>query len=196
MKLRELFENAEHGPSIGVCYGRWNPPHKGHKAAWETAAQFDTFYIGTNQNTQGPNDPLPYDVKLVAMETVWPEVAGHVIPEQNLFTLATRISQKHGHHAHLKVCTDEAWLTSSLEKYNGIEGPHGFYKFASISHEPTPRLSSATALRAAVRQGDRELFSAAAGVSADTPIKVGKRSVKFFDLVARYLKEYPEKVKK
>ena len=57
MKLRELFENK--GNSVGVCFGRWNPPHKGHRAAWEIAANFGTFYVGTNKNTEGPNDPLP-----------------------------------------------------------------------------------------------------------------------------------------
>jgi hypothetical protein len=203
MKLRELFERqvpadapAQPTTSVGVCFGRWNPPHKGHRAAWETAAEFDHFYIGTNQNTQGPNDPLPYDVKLIAMEAVWPEIAGHVIPETNLFTLASKIYAKYGDNVDLKVCTDEEWLTSGLSKHNGKEGKHGYYNFASISHVPTPRLSSATALRSAARRGDREEFSAAAGVPADTPIKVGKRAVRFFDLVSKYLNMYPEKAKK
>lgn len=197
MKLRELFERqAPSSTTVGVCFGRWNPPHKGHRAAWETAAQFDHFYIGTNQNTQGPNDPLPYDVKLIAMATVWPEVEGHVIPETNLFTLATKIFAKYGEGANLKVCTDEAWLAEGLVKYNGKEGKHGYYKFASIEQVPTPRLSSATSLRAAARRGDREEFSAAAGVPADTVIHVGKKGVKFFDLVAKYLNEFPEPKKK
>lgn len=198
MKLREIFENNQGaGKTIGVCFGRFNPPHKGHRAAWETAAQFDEFYVGTNKNTQGPNDPLPYDVKLVAMETIWPEVAGHVIPETNLFTLITRVYATHGDGNHLKIATDEDWLTAAAQKYNGVEGNHGYYKFASIEQEPTPRLSSATALRAAVRQGDREAFSSAAGVSSETPIKVdGKRSVRFFDLVKHYLDQFPEPVKK
>lgn len=199
MKLREFFEAQPQpaGKTIGVCFGRFNPPHKGHRAAWETAAQFDDFYIGTNESTQGPKDPLPYDVKLIAMQTIWPEVTGHVIPEQNLFTLATRVYNQFGETANLKVCTDEDWLAASLQKYNGKEGPHGFFNFASIEQEPTPRLSSATALRAAVKAGNREEFSAAAGVSADTPIKVeGKRSVRFFDLVKHYLDQFPEPVKK
>ena len=204
MKLRELFENPNKpvepqgaSTTVGVCFGRFNPPHKGHRAAWETAAQYDHFYVGTNQNTQGPNDPLPYDVKLVAMATIWPEIEGHVIPETNLFTLASRVFDKHGENVDLKVCTDEAWLTDTLVKYNGQEAKHGYYKFNSIEQVPTPRLSSATALRAAVRGGDREAFSAAAGVSADTPIKVeGKRSVRFFDLVKHYLDQFPEPVKK
>jgi hypothetical protein len=197
MKLRELFENPRQASTtVGVCFGRFNPPHKGHRAAWETAAQFDHFYVGTNQNTQGADDPLPYDAKLLAMEAIWPEVAGHVIPETNLFTLVSKVYGKYGESVDLKVCTDEAWLASALQKYNGKEGSHGYYKFASIEQVPTPRLSSATKLRAAVRAGDREEFSEAAGVPADTPIKYNGKNVRFFDLVAHFLKQFPEKVKK
>ena len=196
MKLRQLFEAPQRHVTVGVCYGRWNPPHKGHRAAWETAAQFGDFYVGTNQNTSGADDPLPYDVKLKAMAAIWPEVAGHVIPETNLFTLVTKIFGKYGEGVDLKVATDEAWLVNSLLKYNGIEAAHGYYKFNSITHVPTPRLSSATALRAAVRAGDREAFAEAAGVPADTPIHIGKKSVPFFDLVEHYLSQYPEKAKK
>lgn len=195
MKLRELFESTKL-TTIGVCFGRWNPPHKGHRAAWEIASQNDHWYVGTNQNTQGPNDPLPYDVKVKCMAAMYPEIAGHVIPEKNLFTLAVKIYNKYGEHVDLKVCTDESWLTEGLSKYNGQEASHGYYKFANIEHVPTPRLSSATALRAAVRNNDPADFGSAAGIPADTPIEIDGKSVKFFDLVARYLKEFPEKAKK
>jgi hypothetical protein len=196
MKLRQLFESAAVHPTVGVCYGRWNPPHKGHRAAWEAAAQFGHFYIGTNENTAGPDDPLPYDAKLKAMAAIWPGVTGHVIPETNLFYLAAKVFATHGEGIDLKVATDEAWLVNSLIKYNGIEAAHGYYKFNSITAVATPRLSSATALRAAVRAGDREAFADAAGVPADTPISIGKKSVPYFDLVSHYLAQYPEKVKK
>ena len=192
MNLREIFESSNAGHNVAICYGRWNPPHKGHRAAWETAAKFGTFYIGTNHNTQGKDDPLPYDVKLECMATIWPEVAGHVIPEQNVFSLAVAVYNKHGEHTHLKVCTDELWLASGLEKYNGKEAAHGYFKFASIQHVATPRLSSATKLRDAVRNGNRDEFSQAAGVDADT--LVGDHS--FFDLVAHYLNQFPVKAKK
>ena len=192
----DSIDKKKNSSSIGVCFGRWNPPHKGHRAAWEIAAENDTFYVGTNQNTEGPNDPLPYDIKLKCMETIWPGVKGHVIPEQSLFTLVSKVFAKHGEGSHLKVATDEEWLASSLIKYNGVEGPHGYYKFASIQQVPTPRLSSATALRAAVRAGNREAFSEAAGVDANTPIRIGLKAVPFFDLVSSYLEKHPEKPKR
>jgi hypothetical protein len=53
------------------------------------------------------------------------------------------------------------------------------------------RKSSATSLRDAVSKGDRQGFSDAAGVSAETPV-MGKP---FFDLVAEYLLPYQEKAK-
>ena len=114
MKLRQLFENiyetddapAEFDGSlkvIGVCFGRFNPPHKGHKAVWQSAASNPIWYVGTNKSTSGPKDPLPYDVKLQCMAAVWPKVAGHVIAEQSLLTLASKIYQEHGGNVHLKV---------------------------------------------------------------------------------------------
>lgn len=171
------------GDTVGIMFGRFNPPHKGHKAAWEMASENDHWYVGTNQSTQGKKDPLPYDVKIKAMEALWPEVGSHIVPETNLFTLASKVFAEHGEGLNIVVYTDEDWLTKTLEKYNGEEGKHGYYNFASIQQKPTPRLSSATDVRNAVIADDREAFERAAGVPADYKID-GKD---FFDLVAEYL---------
>lgn len=174
--------------TIGICFGRYNPPHKGHKESWMIAAQSDKFFIGTNPNTVGPKDPLPYNLKLKAMETIAPEISEHIVPEQSLFTLASKIYEKFGENVQLKVCTDEDWLSTSLEKYNGVESSHGYFKFDSIIKTPTPRLSSATLLRDAVRNNDRKMFSDAAGIGADTEIRINNTIVKFFDLVGEFVK--------
>lgn len=171
------------GDTVGIMFGRFNPPHKGHRAAWEMASENDHWYVGTNQSTQGKKDPLPYDVKIKAMEALWPEVGSHIVPETNLFTLASKVFAEHGEGLNIVVYTDEDWLTKTLEKYNGEEGKHGYYNFASIQQKPTPRLSSATDVRNAVLADDREAFERAAGVPADYKID-GKD---FFDLVAEYL---------
>src|SRR6056300_1355709 len=177
MLLRQLFEATE---SVGFIFGRFNPPHKGHKAAWEMLAKNNHWYVGTNKSTQGPKDPLPYDVKIKAMETIWPEVADHIVPHQSWLTLASEIYKKHG-DVELNVYTDEAWVLKALNQYNGVEGKsHGYYNFPKINSVPTPRLSSATALRKAVADDDRDAFADAAGIPADTPVD-GKP---FFDLVA------------
>ena len=182
MKLRQLFEAKQ---TVGFIFGRFNPPHKGHKAAWEMLSENDHWYVGTNKSTQGPKDPLPYDVKIKAMSAIWPEVADHIIPHQSWLTLAAEIYKKHG-EVELKVYTDEAWVLKTLDQYNGVEKTHGYYNFPKITSVATPRLSSATALRKAVADNDPQAFADAAGVPADTPVD-GKP---FFDLVAEYLGTY------
>ena len=188
MKLRELFEARQR--SVGIIFGRFNPPHKGHRAAWEMASKNDAWFVGTNQSTQGPKDPLPYDVKIEAMKAIYPEIQGHIVAEQSWLTLASAVYKKYGNVV-LNLYTDEEWVSKAINQYNGVEGAHGLYNFKIINTEPTPRLSSATALRAAVQAGDREAFADAAGVDADTPV-AGKS---FFDLVAQYLNPYAEKEK-
>jgi nicotinamide mononucleotide adenylyltransferase len=174
--------------SVGICYGRWNPPHKGHKAAWEDASKCTHWYVGTNENTQDKKNPLPYDVKVKCMEMVYPKINGHIIPAKRVFEMATEVYNKHGKNVNLKIYTDEAWILKFLSEYNGVESEHGYYLFNSITQVPTQRLSSATSLREAVKSGDRKQFTEAAGISADTSININEKNVKFFDLVAKYLK--------
>lgn len=203
MKLRELIENIHDASTgqeasndlttIGISYGRFNPPHKGHREVWKAASKNPIWYIGTNKSTSGPKDPLPYDVKLQCMAAVWPEVAGHVIPEQSLLTMAANLYNKYGENVHLKVYTDEKWLADTLIKYNGAESNHGMYKFAHIEHKATKRLASATDLRAAVRSGDQEAFYKDAGIPATAQINIEDKSYPLFQIVAHYLNKYPEK---
>ena len=186
MLLSELFEATQ---EVAICFGRWNPPHKGHKAAWETAAKSPIWYVGTNKSTVGPKDPLPFDVKIEAMKTIWPEVASHIVAEQSWLTLCSRVFEEHG-DVTLNVVTDEEYVFKLIAQYNGVEGKaHGFYKFTTINPTPSPRLSSATDLRNAVAAGDRDAFAKAAGVAADTNVA----GAPFFDLVAKYLMPYADK---
>lgn len=188
MRLRELFESTE---EVAIIFGRFNPPHQGHKAAWEMMSQYNNWYVGTNSSTQGPKDPLPFNVKIEAMKTIYPEIEGHLVAEQSWLTMASKLYEKHP-QAKLLVFTDEDWVVKTIVQYNGVEGKaHGFYNFKNIEQNPTPRLSSATALRDAVKAGDREAFAKAAGVPAETKV-MGKP---FFDLVAEYLLPYAEKEK-
>jgi len=186
MLLRELFEAKE--STIGIIFGRFNPPHQGHRAAWEMASTNDHWFVGTNQSTEGLKDPLPFKVKVEAMKKIFPEIKGNIVAETSWLTLASKVYQKYG-DAILNVYTDEEWVIKTLVQYNGKEGPHGFYKFSDIQPQATPRLSSATALRDAVVRGDRQAFSQAAGIDADTDIA----GQSYFDLVAQYLTPYVEK---
>ena len=186
MILRELFESKS--KSVGIIFGRFNPPHMGHMKAWEMASENSTWYVGTNKSTQGPKDPLPFDIKVKAMQAVYPEIKGHIVAEQSWLTLASKVYEKHGNIV-LNVYTDEAWVTKALVQYNGKEGAHGYYEFGTIQQQDTPRLSSATALRNAVAADDRDLFGQAAGVDPNTLVA----GHPFFDVVKHYLMPHAEK---
>lgn len=186
MILRELFESR--AKSVGIIFGRFNPPHMGHMKAWEMASENSAWYVGTNKSTQGPKDPLPFDIKVKAMEAVYPEIKGHLVAEQSWLTLASKVYEKHGNIV-LNVYTDEAWVTKALVQYNGKEGAHGYYEFGTIQQQDTPRLSSATALRNAVAADDRDLFGQAAGVDPNTLVA----GHPFFDVVKHYLMPHAEK---
>lgn len=196
MRLRQIFEDQ--AQDVAIIFGRFNPPHKGHKEAWLTAANKDIWYVGTNSSTIGPTDPLPFEVKLEAMKTILPEVGEHIVTEQDWFTLATYVYNTHG-KVNLYCVTDEAWVVPALQKSNGRKDRHGFYDFPLVRlyHDSIDeaklalRKSSATSLREAVKLGDRQKFTDAAGVSSETPV-MGKP---FFDLVAEYLLPYADKEK-
>jgi len=188
MILREIFEARAKAKSVGIIFGRFNPPHMGHMKAWEMASENPAWYVGTNKSTQGPKDPLPFGIKVKAMEAVYPEVKGHIVAEQSWLTLASKVYEKHGNIV-LNVYTDESWVTKTLIQYNGKEGAHGYYEFGTIQQQATPRLSSATSLRNAVAADDRDLFGQAAGVDPNTLVA----GHPFFDVVKHYLMPHAEK---
>lgn len=187
MLLRELFENTQ-SESVGIIFGRFNPPHQGHRAAWKMASENNYWFVGTNQSTEGLKDPLPFKVKVEAMKKIFPPIKGNIVAETSWLTLASKVYKEYGDIL-LNVYTDEEWVIKTLVQYNGKEGPHGFYKFSNIQPQATPRLSSATDLRNAVVAGDRDAFTKAAGVDANTEIA----GQPYFDLVAHYLFPQVEK---
>ena len=175
---------------VAIIFGRFNPPHKGHKRAWEEAAKYPHWFVGTNPNTVDIENPLPFHIKEQAMLAIWPALKGHLITQQDWFTMASAMFERYG-IIDLICVTDEAWVIPGLKKSNGVKGPHGFYNFNDIRlpfkdvHQAKQalRLSSATSLRAAVMDDNREAFTQAAGVPANTVV-AGKP---FFDLVKHYL---------
>jgi hypothetical protein len=128
------------------------------------------------------------------MAAIWPSVAKHVIPEQDLFSMCANIFATYGSNVHLKIYTDEQWLFTAVEKYNGVKDQkHGTYNFAQIDWVKTERLASATNLRAAVRSGDRDSFYQDAGIRPDTVLELNGQEMPVFDVVAHYLNQYPDK---
>ena len=197
MKIRQVLKEAA-GVTAAFAFGRFNPAHQGHIAVWQTVEKAGVkWYIGTNPGTLGPNDPLTFEQKTAWMEEIYPPIQGHIVPEQSVMTLAARIFKELGNKedatiAYITDETDWAWSGKLLNQYNGVEGKHGYYKFAQIVHVPSPRVSSATALRDAARADDKVAFYHASGT--DPKLKVNGQT--YFDTVKEACAKYPLPVKK
>ena len=195
MRLRQLFE-AHQKATAAFCFGRFNPPHQGHMEVWNAVKHAGhKWFIGTNPGTIGPNDPLPYDLKTAWMTAIDPQIKGHILGEQSVVTLASKIYQQVGDGATIAYVTDSqdwAWAGKLLHQYNGKESTHGYFNFAKIIHVESPRVSSATALRTAARAGDMKAFYQAAGTDPDLAVN-GQH---YYDTVVAAVGQHPEKVKK
>jgi hypothetical protein len=197
MKINQvLVESAS--ATVAFAFGRFNPAHQGHIEVWRTVEQAGAnWFIGTNATTIGPNDPLTFQQKSAWMEEIYPPISGHIVPEQSVLTLAAYIFKKTRKNERATVAyitdeTDWAWSGKLLNQYNGVEGVHGYYKFAQIIHEPSPRVSSATALRDAARADDKVAFYHASGT--DPKSKVA--GLTYFDTVKQAVEKYPLPVKR
>jgi hypothetical protein len=196
MLLRNLFEDIGPVADAAFAFGRFNPAHQGHIEVYKTVqAAGRKWYIGTNPSTQGPNDPLSFEQKSAWMQAIYPAIQGHLLPQQSVVTLASKLYELLPEGSTIAYVTDSKdweWAGKLLNDYNGKEGPHGYYKFKAIKHVESPRVSSATALRTAARANDEAAFYAASGT--DPKLTVGGKT--YFETVVDAVGAHPEKVKK
>jgi hypothetical protein len=131
------------------------------------------------------------------MTAIYPALKGHILPEQSVMTLASKLFITLGKNSNASIAyvtdsQDWQWAGKLLNDYNGKEGPHGYYKFRVIKHVESPRVSSATALRTAARANDEAAFYAASG----TDPKLTINGQTYYDTVVAAVTASPEKVKK
>jgi hypothetical protein len=196
MLLRNLFEAAAPDADAAFAFGRFNPAHQGHIEVYKAVqAAGNKWFIGTNPSTHGPNDPLSFEEKSAWMQAIYPPIKGHILPEQSVVTLASKLYEMLGDDKTIAYVTDSndwAWAGKLLNDYNGKEGPHGYYNFRAIKHVESPRVSSATALRTAARANDEAAFYAASGTNP----KLTVNGQSYFDTVVAAVSANPEKPKK
>lgn len=190
MFLQQLFEAIEK-KHASFCFGRMNPPTLGHKQLIDTvanAAAGGDYFIFVSQTQDSKKNPLDYATKVKFIKALVPEHAQHVVYDTGLKTII-QIAQ----WLYAKGYSSVTFVAGSdridnfrelLNKYNGVEGPSGVYKFNSInvvsSGERDPDADglagiSATAARDAAKAGDLDAFAQATGA--------GKLSKPLYDAV-------------
>ena len=194
MYLNELFDSTKFADAA-FSFGRFNPPHQGHVKVWNTVANSGkNWFVCTNPQTIGLKNPLPFKVKSAWMIAIDPELKNHILPETSIITALCTIYKKLGSRDNLTIAyiTDDddwKWSGNVLNKYNGHESSHGYYKFSKIIHVSSPRISSATDLRTAAINGNKIEFYQAAGIDPDLMVN----NEYYYETVVRYLKPYTTK---
>jgi hypothetical protein len=164
-------EDTNHETTIHTnLSGRFQPPHPGHvklikaieKAANKPGHQ---AHIVLSHSEGDDKNPIPlekkkeYVKKLTAPNT---QVSSSTREAPSILHTAARLHQ-HAHHLVVHAGSDRAAeYEKTLNKYNGKEGPHGYYKFKSITVKPIGRDPDAvgvkgysgTKVREAARSGD------------------------------------------
>lgn len=175
MKIRELFEESV--KHVSFCFGRMNPPTRGHGQVFNTLKKQGGDYLIFLSKTQDKkNNPLPYDEKIKFVKAMFPDHANRIVENSDLKTPVQVAAYLHdqGYNSVTFVGGDDRKnLFDMIKQYNGVEGKaHGSYDFeymdfvSSGSREDDGGdLSgiSATRAREAAAAGDMKTFAETTG---------------------------------
>jgi 5'(3')-deoxyribonucleotidase len=128
MKLLELVEAEQ---SIRFTFGRFNPPHIGHKKLLDAVGK---GYIFPSHTHDSKKNPLMPKEKVGFMRSMFPQYAGNIVYKENATNIIDimKLLQKNGHkNVTMVVGSDRVDSFDKLLKtYNGKE-----YRFDTITVE-------------------------------------------------------------
>ena len=162
--------------SAVFTFGRFNPPTTGHEKLLDALARqqsknagSDMFVYASHSNDPKKN-PLPHAKKIAYMRAMFPKYKRNILSDKdrNVFEIATSLYNKGYRSVVMVVGSDRVnEFTSLLNKYNDVEGRHGYYNFNNIevvsAGERDPDAEgvegmSASKMRAAAVEGDYDTF--------------------------------------
>jgi len=164
------------GDTAVFTFGRFNPPTTGHEKLIDALAREQgknpgaPMYVYPSHSQNPKKDPLPHNKKVAYMKKMFSKYKKNikVSRSRNVFDIAVELYNK-GHKAIVMVVgsdrVDE--FSNLLDKYNGVDGRHGFYGFDDIkvvsAGERDPDAEgvegmSASKMRAAAQSGEYDEF--------------------------------------
>ena len=175
-KSYEQFIKEARGSTAVFTFGRFNPPTIGHEkllnvvASTASKAKGDQ-YVFPSHSQDAKKNPLTNDQKVVFMKMMFPKHRNSIM-KTNLRTAFEAVSDLHKMNKYSKIVmvvgSDRVReFNTVLNKYNDVEGKHGYYRFDDIdvisAGERDPDSDgvsgmSASKMRAAVAEGDYDSF--------------------------------------
>ena len=165
------------GDTAIFTFGRFNPPTTGHEKLIDALAKQQSknsgskMYVFPSQSQNPKKDPLPFALKVAYMRKMFPKYAKNIMANKKVkmvFDIAVDLHNK-GHRSIVMVVGSDrvTEFDTLLNKYNGVNGRHGYYGFDNIevvsAGERDPDAEgvsgmSASKMRAAAVDGDFDIF--------------------------------------
>jgi len=172
-KFSDITEAKE--KKIVFTFGRFNPPTTGHeklilKLADVAKKNGSDYFVFPSHSENPKKDPLPHAKKIAYMRAMFPKHKKNIIAsnDRNVFQIASGLYDKGYTSIVMVVGSDRVQeFEALLNKYNDVEGRHGYYNFDNISivsaGERDPDAEgvtgmSASKMRAAAAANDLEQF--------------------------------------
>jgi len=184
-KTYDQFIKEARGTTAVFTFGRFNPPTIGHEKLLKVVANTASKeradqYVFPSHSQDAKKNPLSNDQKVVFMKMMFPEHRSSIVKSniRNAFEAASKLHELNKYSKIIMVVGSDRVkeFNTVLNKYNDIEGRHGYYRFDDIdvisAGERDPDSDgvsgmSASKMRAAVSEGNYDVFKMGvpAGVS-------------------------------
>ena len=175
-KSYDQFIKEARGSTAVFTFGRFNPPTIGHEKLLNVVASTASKvrgdqYVFSSHSQDAKKNPLTNDQKVVFMKMMFPKHRRSIM-KTDVRTAFEAVSELHSMKKYSKIVmvvgSDRVReFNTVLNKYNDVEGKHGYYRFDDIdvisAGERDPDSDgvsgmSASKMRAAVAEGDYDSF--------------------------------------
>ena len=130
----------EEDKTIYFTFGRMNPPTSGHEKLMNELSKKsgkNPYRVYLSQSTDNKKNPLDYNYKVKTVRKFFPKHARSVMLDKkvkNVFDAVTKLYDEGYKNINMVVGSDRTnEFKKLLEKYNGVKGRHGLYKFNKIN---------------------------------------------------------------
>ena len=130
---------VEENREVFFTFGRMNPPTAGHGkliAKLSTKAGKNPYKIFLSQSHDSKRNPIDYTTKIKYARKMFPKYARNIILDKSIktvFDVMVSLFNEGYNRVFMVVGSDRVTeFETSLKKYNGEKGKHGFYNFESI----------------------------------------------------------------
>jgi len=208
-KSYDQFIKEARGSTAVFTFGRFNPPTIGHEKLLNVVASTASKvrgdqYVFSSHSQDAKKNPLTNDQKVVFMKMMFPKHRRSIM-KTDVRTAFEAVSELHSMNKYSKIVmvvgSDRVReFNTVLNKYNDVEGRHGYYRFDNIdvisAGERDPDSDgvsgmSASKMRAAVSEGDYDSFK------MGVPPTVSERDCEtLYKAVSKGMKIKEEKIKK